>query len=237
MSTWRWRFRARRRASAVAVLYVDIDDLKLTNDSLGHRVGDELLQETANRLRSAVRKEDLVGRQGGDEFLVMVPDLELGPPGGEIPAGAAETATCLAVTIAERICTAMRLPIETSAGLVVSSRASGSACSRSTPRIPRHSCIMLTQPCTGASRKPTAPLASTPSRLSRRARARSRRPEALAGGGICRDLADRGTLVGQGSLEGGKAHAVAGRASPGDPTAKAAGPGRRAFSVSPRCRR
>ena len=117
--------RARRRASAVAVLYVDIDDLKLTNDSLGHRVGDELLQETANRLRSAVRKEDLVGRQGGDEFLVMVPDLELGPPGGEIPAGAAETATCLAVTIAERICTAMRLPIETSAGLVVSSASIG----------------------------------------------------------------------------------------------------------------
>ena len=118
--------RARRRASAVAVLYVDLDDLKLTNDSLGHRAGDELLQETARRLRTAVRKEDLVARQGGDEFLVMVPDLEPGSQAGAMASGGgASSAACLAVAIAERICAAMRLPIDTSAGLVESAASIG----------------------------------------------------------------------------------------------------------------
>ena len=114
--------RARRLGRAVALLYIDLDNLKWTNDSLGHRVGDEVLQATAARVKREIRKEDLVARQGGDEFLVMVPDLERGPlgPADKGAAVLASPAGSLAVTIAERICVATRLPVETSAGPVAS---------------------------------------------------------------------------------------------------------------------
>jgi diguanylate cyclase (GGDEF)-like protein/PAS domain S-box-containing protein len=71
--------RGRRRRQAVAVVYMDLDNFKLINDSLGHAAGDELLKETAARLRSVVRETDVVARPGGDEFLVLISDLEPGP--------------------------------------------------------------------------------------------------------------------------------------------------------------
>lgn len=64
--------RAERTGEQVAIMFIDLDDFKLVNDSFGHSVGDELLRLVANRFRSVMRADDMVARQGGDEFLVLV---------------------------------------------------------------------------------------------------------------------------------------------------------------------
>jgi len=105
---------ADRTDGAVAVLFVDLDDFKLVNDSLGHAAGDELLCSVAARILGSTRASDVVARLGGDEFLVLVP----GTP-GRTP----EEVRRDAETVADKIRTAVNMPVDM-AGSEVFTRAS-----------------------------------------------------------------------------------------------------------------
>ncbi len=85
---------SRRPGDASAVLFIDLDDFKLVNDSLGHAAGDALLTAVAERIRACLRAEDTAARLGGDEFAILLEDAG---------AGSAEE-------IAERLLEALRQP-------------------------------------------------------------------------------------------------------------------------------
>jgi diguanylate cyclase (GGDEF)-like protein/PAS domain S-box-containing protein len=98
-----------------AVIFVDLDRLKPVNDSLGHDAGDELLALTAGRLTSVLRRDDIVGRIGGDEFLVVC--------------GGLETAEA-ALAMGQRVHDALVGPAMLTAGPVDVSASIGVACAR-----------------------------------------------------------------------------------------------------------
>lgn len=67
---------AHRNQKRLAVIFVDLDRFKRINDSLGHAVGDQLLQQFTARLQAAVREDDTVARMGGDEFIILLSEIE-----------------------------------------------------------------------------------------------------------------------------------------------------------------
>ena len=91
---------ARRDNSIIAVLFIDLDNFKDLNDTMGHDKGDELLIETAERLSACVRKGDTVARLGGDEFVVML----------DYPHVEHDQAAAMAQTVGEKILTALSQP-------------------------------------------------------------------------------------------------------------------------------
>lgn len=68
---------ATRERKNIALAYLDIDNFKIVNDSLGHSVGDAVLQELARVMKSAMRPSDMVARLGGDEFVILLYDVDL----------------------------------------------------------------------------------------------------------------------------------------------------------------
>jgi len=104
---------AQRRSSMVAVLFLDLDHFKLVNDSLGHTVGDALLREVARRLKAAVREGDTVARVGGDEFTIVLQEVQRGD-------AAAVVAQKVLRTIAEPMeISGHRLYVTTSIGITL----------------------------------------------------------------------------------------------------------------------
>ena len=86
----------KRQGGQIGLMFIDLDDFKQVNDTLGHDVGDALLQEVAKRLNACVRRSDTVARLGGDEFIVLLPNLK----GRED-----------AALVAEKIIASLNLPI------------------------------------------------------------------------------------------------------------------------------
>ena len=94
---------ARRRDTHVGILFIDLDNFKTVNDSLGHAAGDALLKVVADRILKSLRRGDSVARLGGDEFVVVLPDLDDEQSG---------------VPVAEKLLATIALPVSLEAQVV-----------------------------------------------------------------------------------------------------------------------
>lgn len=95
---------AHATGATVGVIYLDLDGFKQVNDTYGHAAGDGLLRDVAGRLRAAARTGDLVGRIGGDEFLVLVTELD------------SHSARAQTERVAERLCDELEAPFTLGSG-------------------------------------------------------------------------------------------------------------------------
>ena len=89
--------RAQRNQQKFAVMLLDLDRFKDVNDTLGHTMGDRLLQHVGKRLENILRKSDTISRMGGDEFIILLPEI---------------TGVKDAEKIAEKIIEAIRKPFQ-----------------------------------------------------------------------------------------------------------------------------
>lgn len=110
--------RAARTGDEVALLFVDLDYFKRVNDQLGHAAGDEVLRTTARRMKQSLRASDVVGRQGGDEFVILIEPVPALPE---------------LMEIAERLIDAVSEPIATAAGRACIGASVGIALARDAP--------------------------------------------------------------------------------------------------------
>ncbi len=113
--------RARRSGMGVAVLHLDLDNFKLVNDSLGHEAGDAMILELTERLRDATRDTDLICRPGGDEFIMLLADVDRTPP----VAGGAAGEMVVAESVAGRIQEALQVPFVVAGNEVYASASVG----------------------------------------------------------------------------------------------------------------
>ena len=104
---------AKRRHTRIALLFVDVDHFKQINDTLGHAVGDEVLQTVAHRLQAAVRDSDTVSRHSSDEFLVLLAEISQ-------PSDAALIATKMLVSVAASLeAGAQQVQLSVSVGIAI----------------------------------------------------------------------------------------------------------------------
>jgi diguanylate cyclase (GGDEF)-like protein len=106
--------RARRTGRQVAVLVADLDSFKAVNDRRGHAAGDVVLRDVASRLREVLRPQDTVARFGGDEFVIVLEDVD-GPDGARRVAERARSACSRPVPFGER-----DIEVHTSVGVSLS---------------------------------------------------------------------------------------------------------------------
>jgi diguanylate cyclase (GGDEF)-like protein/PAS domain S-box-containing protein len=113
--------RGRRQGRDIGVLFLDLDDFKAINDTLGHAVGDGALREVAARLRGSIRGSDSAARLGGDEFAVLLDDVD------DVKTAVAIAERCLAALATPLVLDGRDVPTSASIGVAVAARGEAGA--------------------------------------------------------------------------------------------------------------